>query len=271
MMEIPIPNQSPAEHEAWLRGRVLRFLTPRPTPRAPRDDELLGRGAPLDLECGLAATSWGEGPIVLLAHGWESRRSHWGAFLAPLADAGLRVVAVDAPAHGDSPGETVNVLQYGRTLAAIGAELGPLAGIVGHSFGAAATAVALRRGLRASRAVLISGPSSLLGMVGRWCARHQIEGVDAERFLALVEQDVGEPLADLDVARFAAGLTVPALVVHDQGDDAIPVAEARAVASAWPGATLRITERYGHRRILIAREVIREVAAFVKQGVAGGG
>ena len=47
---------------------------------------------------------------------------------------GLSAVGVDAPAHGDSPGEKANVLQYGKALVEAGGELGPLAGIVGHSF-----------------------------------------------------------------------------------------------------------------------------------------
>ena len=45
-------------------------------------------------------------------------------------------MAVDAPAHGDSPGAKANVLQYAKMLIDVGRELGPLAGIVGHSFGA---------------------------------------------------------------------------------------------------------------------------------------
>ena len=108
------------------------------------------------LNCQLAATSWGspEAPTVLLAHGWNSRRSHWSAFVPELRDSGFRVVAVDAPAHGDSPGDRANVLAYGKALRAVGEELGPLAGIVGHSFGAGAAVIALHHGLAADRAVL---------------------------------------------------------------------------------------------------------------------
>jgi hypothetical protein len=53
-----------------LSEAVDRFLTPRPSVPTPPADELLGRGSALELTCGLAATSWGTGPPVLLAHGW---------------------------------------------------------------------------------------------------------------------------------------------------------------------------------------------------------
>ena len=105
-----------------LHKAVDRFLTPRTSPAKPRDQELLQQGTALSLACGLAATAWGKGPTVLLAHGWESRGTHWGAFVPPLVEAGFRAVAVDAPAHGDSPGRRANVLQYGLSLVEVGAD-----------------------------------------------------------------------------------------------------------------------------------------------------
>jgi pimeloyl-ACP methyl ester carboxylesterase len=204
---------------------------------------------------------------VLLAHGWESRRTHWGAFVDALTDAGLRAVAVDAPAHGDSPGARANVLEYSRALVRVGREIGPLAGVVGHSFGAGASVIALDRGLAADRAALISGPSSLVAVTERWARHHRLTEAEIPEFVRMVEREVGEPLEGLDAARIAAGLSHPALVVHDRGDEDIPVGEGLAVAEAWPGARMLVTERYGHRRILIAREVVREVVAFLKAGV----
>jgi pimeloyl-ACP methyl ester carboxylesterase len=246
-----------------LSEAVGRFLTPRPSVTTPRDNELLGRGSALELACGLAATSWGTGPTVLLAHGWESRRTHWGAFVTPLVEAGFRVVAVDAPAHGDSPGEKADVLQYGLALVDVERELGPLAGVVGHSFGAGAAVIALHRGLKSERAVLISGPSSVVSVIERWGRHDGLPEQDIPSFVRLVEQEVGESVERLDVTRIVPGLSVRALVVHDQNDKEIPVADALAVAAAWSGAKMMITERFGHRRIMIAGEVVRAVVEFL--------
>jgi pimeloyl-ACP methyl ester carboxylesterase len=247
-----------------LSDAVGRFLTPRPNVATPRDDELLGRGVALELTYGLAATSWGTGPTVLLAHGWESRRTHWGAFVQPLVEAGFRAVAVDAPAHGDSPGTKANVLQYGKALVEIGGELGPLAGVVGHSFGAAASVIALRRGLKAERAVFISGPSSVVTVIERW-GRHQgLPESDIPAFVRLVEREVGEGVEFMDVTQIVPRLTTRALVVHDRNDKEIPLEEGLAVAAAWPGATMMVTERFGHRRIMLAREVVSAVIEFLR-------
>jgi len=92
------------------------FFTPRRLPPAPRDEKLLAAGRTLTLADGdMVATAWGQGPRVLLAHGWESRRTHWMSFIEPLTQAGLEVIAVDAPAHGESPGGRSN--GWGRATA----------------------------------------------------------------------------------------------------------------------------------------------------------
>jgi fermentation-respiration switch protein FrsA (DUF1100 family) len=252
-----------------LGAVVERFLTPRPPRESVRDDDILGRGTAIRLDCGLAATAWGTGPAVLLAHGWESRRTHWSAFVGPLADAGFQAVAVDAPAHGESPGQMTNVLEYALMLVDTGRQIGPLAGVVGHSFGAAAAAIALGRGLEATHAVLISGPSSLASVLERWGRGHGLSEQEIPRFLFLVGAKVGEPIEHLDLSHLAAELTTPTLIVHDCNDKEIPVEDAVALAAVWRSATVRITERYGHRRIMFAPEVVREVVGFLEQaGIA---
>lgn len=56
----------------------------------------------------------------------------------------------------------------------------------------------------------------------------------------------------LNVTHIAAEISCPALVVHDRGDDDVPVDDGIALAAAWPGARLLITERYGHPRAGLA-------------------
>jgi hypothetical protein len=251
---------------ARLSEALEAFVSPRPMPATSRDAELLRRGEPLPLSCGLAATAWGDGPTVLLAHGWESRRTHWGAFIGPLVTAGFRAVAIDAPAHGDSPGTRTNVLEYGRTLVSVGRELGPLAGVVAHSFGAAATAIALHLGLTPARVVLISGPAAFSSVAGRWGRQFGLSEREIPEFIELAEREVGEPTEELDVVRFAPGLSTSALVIHDRNDQEVPVEEALAVVAAWPGSRSLITERYGHRRIMLAGEVVRQTVEFLNAG-----
>ena len=69
----------PLAYDDPLYLAVEQFFKPRKSEPTTRDIDFLSKGQNLALKCGLAATAWGDGPPVLLAHGWESRRSHWSA------------------------------------------------------------------------------------------------------------------------------------------------------------------------------------------------
>lgn len=66
----------------------------------------------------LPVTVWGEAgrPLVLLMHGWGGHRGQLTGFVAPLMKAGFRVVAFDAPAHGDAPGKQANGFQMAAAM-----------------------------------------------------------------------------------------------------------------------------------------------------------
>src|SRR5215208_5699212 len=112
----------------WFAAKL--FAWPRRHPRPARERELIARGARLNLPGGLYATAWGAGPTVLLVHGWEGRGAQLGAFVDPLVAAGYRVVALDGPAHGDSPGRTTTGPEFARALIATRDVVGPLAAVV---------------------------------------------------------------------------------------------------------------------------------------------
>jgi pimeloyl-ACP methyl ester carboxylesterase len=60
---------------------------------------------PLRLPGGIHALSWGgPGPLVLAVHGWRGRPTQFRRIAEALVPAGLRVVALEAPGHGASPG-----------------------------------------------------------------------------------------------------------------------------------------------------------------------
>ncbi len=49
---------------------------------------------------------------VLVLHGFSSAACKFERYIANLIDKGYEVLAFDAPAHGNSEGKTVNVVQY---------------------------------------------------------------------------------------------------------------------------------------------------------------
>ena len=115
----------------------------------------------------LAAWSTGEGPTVLLAHGWEGRGSQMGAFVRPLLAAGFRVVTFDAPGHGASRARTSSLVEMADAIGDAVDAFGPCHAIVAHSAGAAAATIALSKGTACKRLVFIAPPADLGGFLDK--------------------------------------------------------------------------------------------------------
>ncbi|MGH2751318.1 MAG: alpha/beta fold hydrolase [Actinomycetota bacterium] len=80
----------------------------------------------------------GEGPLVLLCHGFPELAYSWRNQMAPLADAGFRTVAIDLPGYGrsDKPEVCYDVLWLCACLAAVVEALGSQSAVVaGHDWG----------------------------------------------------------------------------------------------------------------------------------------
>jgi pimeloyl-ACP methyl ester carboxylesterase len=241
------------------------FCTPRRHHRPGWETQIAARGETLRVGSNLAAHAWGGGPIVLLVHGWEGRGTQLGRFVEPLVAAGFRAVAVDSPAHGDSGGRRTDLIECTEALRKVARELGPLAGIVAHSFGGAVTTLALERGLEAQSVVLIGAPSSVEDVVRRF---GELTGVRHEAMRAFregLERQARVKMKDVEIFERVAGLHVPALVVHDRDDREVPFHDAERLVTQWPGAVLMATSGLGHRRVLKDDEVIRRTVAFVAQ------
>jgi hypothetical protein len=255
------------------------FTTPRRFDRPARERALLATGRPFTVEVALqaprwggkpvrlAAWRWGVGPAVLLVHGWEGRGAQLGAFVEPLVESGLSVVAFDAPAHGDSPGHRAYLTDFADAIAGVADAIGPLHATIAHSFGAAAVLLAHRRhGVDAARNAMLA-PNVLLEDSLRRFAR--FVGLDETDRIGLehaIGASAGLPLEAMRLERVAADREDGLFVVHDREDAEVPLAHGEALAAAWPAARLRVTAGLGHRRILRDPAVVAEVVEAVRHG-----
>ena len=250
-----------------LAGRVAArlFARPRRHARPARERELIARGTRVPLPGGLHATSWGAGPTVLLVHGWEGRGAQLGAFVDPLVGAGFRVVALDGPAHGDSPGTTTTGPEFARALVATRDAVGPLAAVVGHSFGGFTSLLAVSRGLETARIVTIGTPASVPEVLRDFLRLIRLPDRALPSMIVALEARVKAPMASFEVEAFAPRIEVPVLVVHDTDDREVPYADGVRLAGVF-GARLLTTNGLGHRRILYAPEVLAAVVEFIEHG-----
>lgn len=218
----------------------------------------------LTFRFGLAGLRWGHaGPIVLALHGWQGRAENFRALAERLVPLGFQVVALDAPAHGRSPGEEADPVVFADALEEVASELGPVHAVVGHSMGGASLLYALTRGLRGARRVAIAAPAGLAGVLARM-SRHLGLGEPARRrFFEAMARRTGLAPERLDIEALAPTLPPGALlVVHDRDDPVIPFADAERIADATCGRLLA-TRGLGHRALLRDQAVLDEIAGFV--------
>ena len=244
------------------------FLTP---PR-PRDGALTALDL-IDARAGgienrgrfVATWRWGsrDAPAVLLAHGWGGHAAQLRGFVFPLLSAGYRVIAWDQPAHGISEGRLSGLPDFADVLAQVAWEHGNVHGIIAHSLGASAATLALARGLRVPRVVLIGASMDVHSYSRQFARWHRLPETVRKSMQAAIEERFGLRWSELDMAKLAPRIAAEALVIHDRDDRIVPLRKGEAFAASWPGARLMKTSGLGHRRILDDDDVSQAAARFI--------
>ena len=206
-------------------------------------------------------------PAVLLVHGWGGRGVQMGSFVAPLLAAGYRVVWFDQPGHGESGRGPVALPDFVRALQALATTHGPFDAAIGHSLGAAALGVALRRGIQLGRIVFVSPPASINEHAHNFARLLGITPRIREAMRRRLERRYGVRFAEIDRIAELEQLRLPALFVHDSGDAEVPFEQTLRLSARMPGARLVKTYGLGHYRVLRDRAVVGAIVDFVRGDV----
>lgn len=210
--------------------------------------------------------AWGDlqrQPVALLAHGWSGYGLQLLPWVEPLRQAGYAVVALDQIAHGRSTGYRATLPMFADVLHRFAERFGGVQALVAHSLGGAAAMIALSRGLKAERAILIAPAADPIAAAQRFGG---FVGLSAHLSARLFDEY--ESLTGMAVEGFQAHLNAPriaspALVVHDLEDREVPWSEGERYARYWPQARLLSTTGLGHQRILTDPGVIASAMSFL--------
>ncbi|HGM5488938.1 TPA: alpha/beta fold hydrolase [Serratia fonticola] len=265
LMDLVIPDTT-----ATYLGK--RFFTPRRVPPRVSDKQAIG----LASNVGQIALSnnkhavvyrWGkQGPKVLLAHGWESRASHFSRLIQALVDHGFQVIGFDAPAHGDAEGRQSSIVEFIEIVEKLAKQEGGFEAIVAHSFGGLSVINAVKMGLRTERLVIVGAPTHFSGLVTKYASILNLPGRQQQRLRRYVERYFG--IGDAVWQRFNAyeglqQIEQAALIIHDNTDDIVLPVEAECLAQAWPAARLVQTQGLGHNPLRRAGEGIDLVLEYL--------
>ncbi|WP_214467988.1 alpha/beta fold hydrolase [Microbacterium flavescens] len=256
-----------------------RVATPRPVGAGAQDTMWAARRSTLRIP-GLARSGadvilyeWGtSGDVVVLAHGWDGRASQFAALVRELLAEGYRVVAFDAPAHGDSLGRGTYLIDWIDALGAIRRRYGRLHTVVGHSFGGLATLIAAADGLAVDRVVTVAAPADADLLLTQFQAMLRFDDRTAAalrvRFADRFFPGERDPFARLSAVRRPLPHATPLLAAHDEGDRVVPFGELARIVEANAGTQIAATRGFGHNRILESDAFLDAVLAFTGQPVS---
>lgn len=213
----------------------------------------------------VAVFEWGEGETVWLMHGWAGRATQLGSFIAPLVDAGYKVIGVDAPAHGDSEGSESSVFLFEKSLQALYTKYGKAHAFIGHSLGGGVGFFAMKNGIPFDKYVSISAPSIPDLILHESLDRIGASEKCIETMSTLIEERIGSPFKNFTAtywAQFAPN--IPYLIIHDRQDKDAGIEHCDALYELLPEVKVHQTDGLGHVRILREESIVNEVVEFIK-------
>ena len=284
------------------RVSIPPFLAPPEGVTAHTVPTELGSFAVLDNE---ALVSQLHGSAVLVP-GFTGSKEDFIALLAPLADRGIRAVALDLAGQFESPvapGSELSLASFAAGVRQIAASLPRPTALVGHSFGGLVVreAVLSDPGAADGLVLIASGPAAIpahqqqvlqmfvqvmggFGLAAVWQGKRAMDSaagvqmpapeVDeflTRRFLANDPTSLTAMIEELcsatDLTDTLAAVAPPSLVIIGELDDVWPLDEQRQMASRL-GATVVSLPSVGHSPAVDApEEVANAIAALLTDNV----
>lgn len=262
-------------HNEWASDVLARFWftvfksTPRPWVAE------FWRGANRRIDLSVADVTvpvhcWGEGPAVVMMHGWSGSGTQFRYFIGPLVEAGFTAVCFDAPEHGSNPGKQSDMPRFSATLIAIQQQLGAIDCVIAHSLGAMAAVYAVQKGLSPERTVLVAPHLDVQKMFETFRDLLSMRPALAQRFhdkigarmeVLMDDNDPWTLLAPANLLRHAA---LRGMLVFDHEDPEVTEAQFREMIDHWPGCEVQTTSGLGHNRILKDESVIAKIVDYLK-------
>ncbi|KIC02362.1 alpha/beta hydrolase [Flavobacterium sp. JRM] len=199
---------------------------------------------------------------ILLVHGWESNASRWQKTLPHLQQSGSTIIAIDAPAHGQSSGKEFNVPLYAEFINKAVQKYQPTI-IIGHSIGGAACVYHqhLYPETSIQKMVILGAPSDLQTLINNYISMLSLN----EKMVPLLENRFVNrfnlKLEDFSGKKFASNFTVKGLIAHDIEDNVVAFEEGEKIASTWKNSQFIATNGLGHG--MHDDELYQKVVAFL--------
>jgi pimeloyl-ACP methyl ester carboxylesterase len=204
---------------------------------------------------------------VMVLHGFSSAACKFERYIASLIDKGYEVLAFDAPAHGNSEGKTVNVVQYSDMVKKAMSLYGPIDSFIAHSFGGLAISLTLEviPHDEHTKVVFIAPATETTSAVKTAFEILQLNNSKVkEIFNNIIYELGGKPTEWYSIKRAMKNIKAKILWIHDEDDDVTPIADVLKVKEdQYPNIEFIFTKGLGHRKIYRDNAVRSAVINFL--------
>lgn len=236
----------------------------------PAEAEAIAAAKPIRYGNNGTAFEWGNGPLIILMHGWGGRAAQMAPLAASLAKQGFRCVAPDVAGHGDTTNRLVRWHYFLRDVEAITRSMqSDVHAYIGHSSGGT-TLMAVRRHGRINARYYVCVCSPSYPFLAIDAVRRNFDPPEdvLKRHEQYLANEFGLPWPDLKQGGSFESAGVDLLLVYDERDRLVPHTEGDRIHALCPGSKLTKTSQYGHRRVLSAPELPATILSFIKPWLA---
>ena len=241
------------------------FLTPFSMKQHPKEKEQMKHAKKLFLEHRnhrIAVYDWGgNGPKILLVHGWSGRGTQMGSLALWLRDRGYHPISFDAPGHGKSSGNTCSLLAFSETINFLQEEYNMVMAI-GHSLGGASLILSQSMGQRFFQMATIAAPSSVADAMTQFGKKFGWSAHLLATTMEYTENKFNTTLESVSAASLSQTIWCDGLIIHDENDDQVSLKNAEFIHQGWKNSKLYITHQLGHFKILHHPQTFEALGGF---------
>jgi len=205
------------------------------------------------------------GKKILIVHGFDSCSYRFERYVAPLNHAGFEVYAFDAMGHGLSDGNRINALYYSQAILKIDELFGSFYGIMAHSLGGLAAAIAFEqmKGIEKRKLVLIAPTTETTTAVGNFLRFVPVHKKTKDAFHELIEAVGQRPISYYSTSRVVQHIHAPMLWIHDEDDSICPYSDTLPIQKmSLPHLEFITTKGLGHSGIYRHDAVFEKIIGF---------
>ena len=205
---------------------------------------------------------------VLILHGFGSAAHKFEDYATLLVAQGFEVLAFDAPAHGNSEGDTTNAIEYSEMIKQIMEQFGPIEHFIAHSFGGISLSLALEQvphNENTKIAFIAPATETTSAVDGAFKMLKLKDESVRDEFEKIILNLTGKNVAWFSMRRAMDNIKASILWVHDEDDEITPWADALKVKEDnHPNIKFVLTKGLGHNKIYHHEDVKKMVTAFLK-------